>query len=638
VQLDSRLRFDNFVVGLANRLAVAAARAVAEAPGTVYNPLVIYSDSGLGKTHLMSAIGNQVMQRHVGLGVEFTTVETFVDELHTAISHGEDVVRTRYFGVGIVLLDDIQFLSGHFETQNELLRIFNALQADGRQIVMTSDRPPAEIPDVDRRLLTRLSGGLIVDIGAPDYETRMAILNAKCAERGVRFRSGVAEELGRIEFKNVRELQGALNRLIAYQTLGNQPLEARDVATVLGDITDATMIAAAALPDTEFHSFITDVASAVSQHVEQWKARIAEGIAYWAGEGYRTTALERVLQGSGPPPSVEMVLRDFEQAVHRLRDLQRQATTIDAALGANEAFLDPDRVEDARHLVERANRVTGTPPAPSAAFTRAKFEVGASNRLAARAADAVVAAPGARYNPLFMHGPSGVGKTHLLNAIGNGLIAAGGGNTVVACVSAQSFVDELIAALQDGTVDRWRMRYRTANALLIDDLQFIAGKERTQEELFHAFNALHGEGKQIVLASDCPPRELVGLEDRLRSRFEGGLVVQIDAPDRELAGQLFTRFLSEVGITASEEIVSYLSERTLGSVRDVIGMVNRIVAAAEIAAVPVTIGFVRAQLEAHQGQGTWSAIRAAADSFFLDDEKIVWEWPDPVTRLIEDLR
>jgi chromosomal replication initiator protein len=141
-----------------------------------------------------------------------------------------------------------------------------------------------------------------------------------------------------------------------------------------------------------------------------------------------------------------------------------------------------------------------------------------------------------------------------------------------------------------------------------------------------------------VLASDCPPRELVGLEDRLRSRFEGGLVVQIEAPDRELVGQLFTRFLSEVGITASEEIVSYLSERTLGSVRDVIGMVNRIVAAAEIAAVPVTIGFVRAQLEAHQGQGTWSAIRAAADSFFLDDEKIVWEWPDPVTRLIEDLR
>jgi chromosomal replication initiator protein len=192
--------------------------------------------------------------------------------------------------------------------------------------------------------------------------------------------------------------------------------------------------------------------------------------------------------------------------------------------------------------------------------------------------------------------------------------------------------------LQDGNVDRWRMRYRSAGALLIDDVQFIADKERTQEELFHTFNALHNEGKQIVLASDCPPRDLSGLEERLRSRFEGGLVVEMQPPDRELVGRLFTRFLSEVGITPTPEIVSYLGERTLGSVRDVIGMVNRIVAAAEIAAVPVTIGFVRAQLEAKEGKGTWAAIRAATDSFFLDDEKIVWEWPDPAVRLIEDLR
>src|SRR5581483_6647409 len=104
-------------------------------------------------------------------------------------------------------------------------RIFNALQADGRQIVMTSDRPPSEIQDVDERLLTRLSGGLIVDIGAPDYETRMAILKAKCEERGVRFKPGVIEEVGRIEFRNVRELQGALNRLIASQTLGGEQVE-----------------------------------------------------------------------------------------------------------------------------------------------------------------------------------------------------------------------------------------------------------------------------------------------------------------------------------------------------------------------------------------------------------------------------
>src|SRR5439155_7683196 len=172
---------------------------------------------------------------------------------------------------------------------------------------------------------------------------------------------------------------------------------------------------------------------------------------------------------------------------------------------------------------------------------------------------------------------------------------------------------------------------------LIDDVQFIAGKERTQEELFHVFNAMHAERKQIVFVSDRAPRDLGDLEDRLRSRFEGGLVVEMQTPDRELSARLFQRFLTEAGVVVTAELTSYLAERSHGSVRDVLGMVNRIIAAAEIAAVPVTVGFARAQLEAPQGQGSWAAIRAAADSFFLDDEKIVWEWPDATARLIEEL-
>jgi len=156
MQIDSRLRFDNFVVGSANRLAVAAARAVAEAPGAVYNPLFMYSSSGLGKTHLMSAIGNQVGLRKE-LVVELVTLDDFVEELHESIANGKtEGFKERYLKVGLLLIDDMQFLTGHRETQSELLRIFNALQADGRQIVMTSDRPPTEIADVDERLITRL--------------------------------------------------------------------------------------------------------------------------------------------------------------------------------------------------------------------------------------------------------------------------------------------------------------------------------------------------------------------------------------------------------------------------------------------------------------------------------------------------
>jgi chromosomal replication initiator protein len=334
-------------------------------------------------------------------------------------------------------------------------------------------------------------------------------------------------------------------------------------------------------------------------------------------------------------------LREFEGRVSRLRDLQKQMLRLDRALAGHDAFHDPDRGSEAEQLVERALRTSAPPPGPSAAFTRAGFEVGGSNQLAVRAADAIVSVPGSRYNPLFIHGPSGVGKTHLMNAIGNGLVEATsaphGGR--VACVPAQLFVDELIAALQEGSVDRWRARYREANALLLDDVQFVAGKERTQEELFHVFNALYAEGKQLVIASDRPPRELSGLEERLRSRFEGGLVVQMQSPDRPLRERLFARFLKELGIDPTSEMLSYLGEREVASVREIIGAANRISASAEVAGVPVTIGFIRAEMEPDQTQASRAAaMRTATDAFFLDREKVVWRWPDAAVRLIEETR
>jgi chromosomal replication initiator protein len=640
VKLDSKLRFDNFVVGSANRLAVAAARAVADAPGAVYNPLFMYGSSGLGKTHLMSAIGNQVRQRDKAVAVELVTLDDFVEELHVAIAAGEtESFKSRYLQIGVLLIDDVQFLTGHRETQTELLRIFNALQADGRQIVMSSDRPPVEIADVDERLLTRLSGGLIVDMGTPDYETRMAILNAKCEERGIRFRGGVIEELGRLEFKNVRELQGALNRLIASQTLGGEQIEASAVLGILGDLADQRPRTTPPSPmEGEFQNFLSGVSIAVAQHVEQWKTRLTEAIDYWKSEGYRTASLERVLSATPPPTSVESVARAFEATVTKLRDLETQIVRLDPALGGHDALRDPDRIAEAEQLLERALRSSSPPPGPSASFTRAGFEVSASNELAVRAADAIVAVPGNRYNPLFLHGPSGVGKTHLLNAIGNGLIEATGRVGSVACVPAQLFVDELIGALQEGAVDRWRARYRSASALLLDDVQFVAGKERTQEELFHVFNALYADGKQLVIASDRPPRELSGLEDRLRSRFEGGLVVNMQSPDRNLRERLYSRFLKDLGVEPTSEMVSYLGDRAVSSVREMIGMANRIAASAEVKGVPVTMRFVRAELEPDGGTAPTAAMAPSADMFFLDREKIIWQWPDPSTRMVEENR
>lgn len=647
MQVDPRHRFDNFIVGSANRLAVAAARAVAESPGAVYNPLFIYSGSGLGKTHLMGAIGNHVSSHAANLDIEYVSLDDFVEQLHAAIASGEgERFKQRYQRVDLLLIDDMQFLTGRRETQTELLRLLNAMQGSGRQIVMSSDRPPAEIADVDERLITRLSGGLIVDIGTPDFETRIAIMRAKCEERGVKFWPGVIEELGRLEFRNVRELQGALNRLIAFQTLGGEQMKPEDVLTVLGDLPEAKNAvreqpSGEAKPN-EFQSFLTDIASAVALHVESWKARVAEAIAYWTGEGYRTAHLERLLQETAPPANWESLLRGFGATVERLKALEQQATEVDAALGGDDVFRDPERLREAEILLDKALAGATPPPGPSAAFTRQGFEVSSSNLLAVRAADDIVAEPGKRYSPLFIHGPSGVGKTHLLNAVGNELVNGSGGASAVACVSAQSFMDELIEALQEGTVERWRARYRSADALLIDDVQFVAGKERTQEELFHVFNALHAEGKQLVFCSDRPPRELDGLEDRLRSRFEGGLVVEMQSPDRALREKLYARYLAATEHEPGPELLSYLAERPAASVREIIGTVNRLVAAADVVGAPLTLAVARAELDPEMPVATRPStpvvVRAAADTFFLDDEKVVWEWSDASTRMLEELK
>jgi len=670
VKNDGRFRFDNFVVGSANRLAVAAARAVAEAPGAAYNPLFIYSNSGLGKTHLIGAIAHHASQLQSDLRIEYLSLDEFVAQLHASISAGQtDTFKQRYQHVDLLLLDDVQFLTGQRETQSEMLRLFNVLQGGGRQIVMASDRPPGEIADVDERLVTRLAGGLVVDMGAPDFETRVAILRNKSTDRGAQFRQGVLEELANIPFANVRELQGALNRLVAHQGLG-EDVHAEQVREIVGADTVAramTPLRNAALRSTpapqtvvaataasrggsappaanEFASFLSDIAVAVAQHVEPWKMRLAEASAHWAGEGYRVEVIDRALRLT-QSPNIEGLLDTFAAAVEHLKTLEQEAVAVDPALGGDDVFRDPERVAEAEALVERALSGQTPPPGPSAAFARHAYEVGPSNQLAANAADAVVAEPGKRYNPLFVHGPSGTGKTHLANAIGNELIERSGGALSVSCVGAQTFVDELIAALQDGSVERWRARYRAADALIVDDVHFVAGKERTQDELFHVFNALHDAGKQIILTSDRQPKELGELESRLRSRFEGGLVVAVHPPDRALRAKLYARQLALAGVADGDGLVDLLAEQEVTSAREVIGLVNRLVAAADLAGAELTAGFARAELRGTARTGGQPVVAAPSpegapqlDAFFLDGEKVVWDWPDVGGRAIEELR
>ena len=338
MRLDQRYRFDNLVVGTANRLAVAASRAVAEAPGTVYNPLFIYGPSGLGKTHLLGGIGQLTIRLQPKLNVEYVTLVDFVEQYLAAVAAGDtDSWAAHWQAVNVLLIDDIQFLTGRKETQSELLRLFAAMQQDDRQLVLTSDRPPSEIGDVDERLIARLSGGLVVDIGSPDFETRAAILRGVATERNFQVPDELLNELARIEFTNVRELQGALNRLVAHRSLGSGELRVEDVAKALG----LEMPGQGPRRSTDdFQSFLKDVTSAVQLHVENWKARLTEAIAFWTGEGYRTGVLERAL-AMPKPPDVEGLIDTYAKAVEHLKALEAQATGVDAALGGNDIFRDP---------------------------------------------------------------------------------------------------------------------------------------------------------------------------------------------------------------------------------------------------------------------------------------------------------
>ncbi len=236
--LNSRYNFNNFVIGKANQLAHAASQAASQKPGQIYNPLFIYGGVGLGKTHLLQAIGNDVLARHQDKKVLYVSCEKFTNDFVKSIkSNTINKFKNIYRSVDVLLVDDIQFMAGKEGIQEEFFHTFNSLHQNNRQIVISSDRPPKAIPALENRLISRFEWGMIADVGSPDLETRIAILETKCQEKNLELASDVVNYIAANIKNNIRELEGALNRIIAYRQLNNIALTLEYVKQILESIT-----------------------------------------------------------------------------------------------------------------------------------------------------------------------------------------------------------------------------------------------------------------------------------------------------------------------------------------------------------------------------------------------------------------
>ncbi|CAN5711208.1 hypothetical protein BH23GEM10_BH23GEM10_13930 [soil metagenome] len=553
LDLDTRFTFDSYIVGTSNRLAAAAARRVADAPGTAYNPLFLYSASGLGKKHLITAIGNHIRRVHSDIVVVYDTLEHLMEGVMEAIQAGErDAFRARLRDASVLLLDDVQFLTGRRGAQEDLLRAWDGLSARGGQIVLASARPPQDIDGIDERLLSRFSGGLIADLNVPDYETRVAIVRKKAEERGHQLSAGVAETLAKVAFMNVRELQGGLNRVLAVQELDDRSVSSEEVARLLGVVTERSA--------DEFGSFLSEIAGTVGEVVANVtpEQKLADAILRWEGEGYRTKRLESALGTPSSAEEVDTLIAHFEAAVARMMEIGATVRELDsgaAELARLEVLRNPERLEEAEAILDQVRERMRPLPAPQDV---PRFDMLTLDHelLAVRAARAVAQHPGDRYNPFFVHGPVGSGKTSLVNAMAL-LFQDRHADALVAFMTGDEFSAELIGAIKRNQVDSWRARYRRARMLVVDGVDALMDTERAQEELFHLFDAARRSGVQLVFTASVAPRALSGFEDRLRTRLESGLVVDLEPTehDQELAIEL-----AEVAAAATPQATPELDE------------------------------------------------------------------------------
>ena len=658
--LDSRFTFEKFVVGPANRLASAAARRAAESPGSSYNPLFLYSASGLGKTHILGAISHQVGKIHPQKAVVYQTLEGFLGELTEALEGGDrDGIRGRYEKLEILLMDDVQFLTGQTEAQEMLLRTLDALTGAGKQVILASDRPPAEIDGLDARLRSRFEGGLLVDIGPPEYETRVAIVRKQADARSQTLAPGVAEVIGRIGFKNVRELGGALNRILAIQELEERSVTPEEASALLGEADGGPGEAQGA----DLGNFLDEISDTVAAQVERqeapWRKTLREVVEKAESEDFKAGRLRRLMEEEGSPPDLELAVMGFGKTINRLKDIRTELDSVgnpwpEAAHGV---LRDPERLDEAEALLasakERARAFPSLGPGPELEGLSASLP-----QLVIKAAEQLVNTDRPEYNPLYVWSADGEAATALMSAAGRSYQAANEGARV-AFISVAEFADEFIGSLSGGVAGAWRERWWSAELLLVHGAEALSETERAQDEFFHLFEALQRRKARIMFAADRPPSKIRSIDDRLRSRFEGGLVLEVEESTAEMAqGPLAGK-----GVGAgSEKIVPPLEDfilddsgrgglypngaavQTPEEKKEAIRSQKKDISALDREWIMgfTTVDMVELGRDVSDASATEEEAAATAkeipteEGWFPSPERVVWEWPRFEERVVED--
>ena len=338
------------------------------------------------------------------------------------------------------------------------------------------------------------------------------------------------------------------------------------------------------LSPANFETWLRDT-QLVDVDDQRFRIAVPNGFAKdWLETRYRSLISQTLARIVGYSVQVEFAVQGTER--HRTARPRRTARRPRTA-GS------PPRRQSAssrRASAARAGRPTSTRATRSRTSSSARPTASPTRRSLS-----VAERPGHAYNPLFLYGGVGLGKTHLMHAIGNQVIAKFPRKRVVYATS-EKFTNEFITSIQQGKIDDFRARYRRIDLLLIDDIQFIADKERTQEEFFHTFNAIHEDGKQIVLSSDRPPKAILTLEERLRSRFEWGLIADLTAPDLETRIAILRAKAEEGAVPITSDVIEFIARKVVSNIRELEGALNRIVAYASMGAMPISIELAQAVL------------------------------------------